>query len=97
VVAVVIAVALRGTGAAAATVGSPVGITRAQTVALAAAPGLLVDTTLALDRGRLVYRVEIQTAPDMLTHVEVDAGSAKVLRVAGRRARSPFPAEVEAP
>ena len=74
------------------------GITRAQTAALAKVPGELVNTTLALDRGRLVYDVEIQTAPDTLTHVEVDAGSGKVLHVTSGPERRPFPRGVaEAP
>ena len=97
VVAVVIAATLGGAGAARPGAVSPVGITRAQTVALARAPGELVDTRLALERGRLVYGVEIQTAPDTLSRVEVDAGSGTVLRVASRRERGPFPVEVESP
>jgi hypothetical protein len=97
VVAIVLAAALGAAGAAPATVVAPVGITRAQTAALATAPGGLVNTTLTLDRGRLVYGIEIQTAPDTLTHVEVDAASGKVLHVTGRRERMPFPKELEAP
>jgi hypothetical protein len=59
--------------------------------------GRLVNTTLALDRRHLVYRVEIQTAPDTLTHVEVDAASGTMLHVTSRREQSPFPREVAAP
>lgn len=80
-----------------AAVMSPVGVTRAQTAALAKAPGGLVNTRLALDRGHLVYGVEIQTAPDTLTHVEVDVASGTVLHVSSRREQSPFPREVAAP
>ena len=97
VVSMILAATLGAAGAAPAAVVSPVGITRAQTAALAKAPGGLVNTTLALDRGRLVYGVEIQTAADTLTHVEVDAGSGKVLDVTSRRERMLFPGELEAP
>jgi uncharacterized membrane protein YkoI len=93
----VVAAALGGAGAARPTAVSPVGITRAQTVALVRTPGELVDTRLALDRGRLVYGVEIQTAPDTVTRVEVDAGSGRVLQVSNQRERNAFPLEVEAP
>jgi hypothetical protein len=62
---------------------TPVGITPAQTAALAKAPGRLV--------------VEVQTSPVTLTNVEVDAQSGRVLRVTSRLERSPFPTEVEAP
>ena len=94
---VVTAAALGGAGAAAAAGMTPVGITPAQTAALARAPGRLVDTRLALDRGRLVYGVEVQTSPVTLTNVEVDAQSGRVLHVTSRLERSPFPTEVEAP
>lgn len=97
VVVVMLAAAFGGAGAAPAPSTSPVGITRAQTAALTKAPGELVNTRLALDHGRLVYGVEVQTSPATLTSVEVDARSGKVLHVRSRLERSPFPREVEAP
>lgn len=97
VAAGILAAALGGAAAAAAAVAAPVGIARAQAAALAKAPGGLVNTTLALDRGRLVYGVEIEIGPDTMTTVEVDAGTAHVLRVTGARERGPFPRELEAP
>jgi len=97
IVAAGILAAALGGAAAAAAVAAPVGIARAQAAALAEAPGGLVNTTLALDLGRLVYGVEITTGPDTMTTVEVDAGTAHVLRIAGARERGPFPRELEAP
>jgi hypothetical protein len=97
VAAWVLGAVLGGATAAPAAIAPPVGIARAQAAALARAPGGLVNTTLALDRGRLVYGVEIETAPDIMTSVEVDAGTGHVLRITGARQRGPFPRELEAP
>jgi uncharacterized membrane protein YkoI len=97
VAAVVFAATLGGAATARSAVAPPVGIARAQAAALARAPGGLVNTTLALDRGRLAYGVEIETAPGTVTSVEVDAGTGQVLRITGRRERGPFPREMEAP
>lgn len=96
-IVVVLAAALSAAAAAPPAVRAPVGITRAQAAALAKAPGELVDTTLALDRGRLVYGVEIATAPTTLTNVEVDAGSGRVLRVSRHLDPGPVSHELEAP
>jgi uncharacterized membrane protein YkoI len=97
IVAVAIAAALGGAHPAPAAPAAPVGIRRAQEAALARVPGRLANTTLALDRGRLVYRIDIDSAPRILTSVEVAAGSGRVLRVTDRRERGPFPREPEAP
>ncbi len=95
--AVVTAALVGALGGAGARPMSPLGITRAQAAALAKTPGELVNTTLALDRGHLVYGIEIQATPDTVTHVEVDAGSGKVLHVTRGQRRWPSPEEVEAP
>ncbi|HKW93104.1 MAG TPA: PepSY domain-containing protein [Methylomirabilota bacterium] len=96
-VVMVLAAVLSAGAAAPAAMARPVGIARAQSAALAASPGGMVDTTLALDRGRLVYGVEIETAPATLANVEVDAASGRVLRVTTRREPGPFRREIEAP
>ena len=93
----VFAAALAGAATGPAADAPPVGIARAQAAALARVPGGLVNTTLALDRGRLAYGVDIETAPGTVTSVEVDAATGRVLRTTGRRERGPFPREVEAP
>ena len=97
VAAAVFAAAVGGATSAPAAVAPPVGIDRAQAAALARAPGGLVNTTMNLDRGRLAYGVDIETAPGTVTSVEVDAGTGQVLRITGRRERGPFPGEMEAP
>lgn len=97
VAAGILAAALGGAATVPAAVAPPVGIARAQAAAVAKAPGGLLNTTLAINRGRLVYGVEIETGPDTMTTVEVDAGTAHVLSIIGARARGPLPRELEAP
>lgn len=73
-----------------------VGIAHAQSRALAAVPGTLADTTLDLDRGKLVYVVEVSSAVG-LRDVDVEAHTGKVLRITPVVPDRPLAREVEAP